>query len=200
MSPLQKCSVFLVSLLLFAIIFDELVHFYRYGHLAPLALHADVVVSTRADLIGIEGIAKIYDARLTNYSIVPLTLTVCDYSSVVPHQTAVNYIAERLDRKSGKWEYVPEWDEYGSRLFCRPSFEVTETHLVRRRLWPGQTLKIGEIIPAERTGYRVGNDGRFTIFLDADGKGNAAISTVPFHVDQQLKGQVAPINSPLEAK
>jgi hypothetical protein len=51
-----------------------------------------------------------------------------------------NYIVERRTPQVGSWQYVREWDGYGSRLFCRPSFEVTETHRVPRRLWPGQTI------------------------------------------------------------
>jgi hypothetical protein len=88
-----------------------------------------------------------------------------------------NYIVERREPQSNRWQYVPEWGDYGSRLFCRPSCEVTATHLVRRRLWPGQKIRVG--------GFRVGDDGRFTIFLEAHGNGLNTPSTVAFRVDHR---------------
>jgi len=66
-------------------------------------------------------------------------------------------------------------------------FEVTEEHLARRRLWPGQSIRLGEGIPAQMGGFHVGDEGTFTIFLDADGNKTNAISTAIFRVDQQIK-------------
>lgn len=47
---------------------------------------------------------------------------------------------------------IPRWDECGLRWFCCASFEITQTHLVRWRLWPGQSIRLGEVIPAKRGG------------------------------------------------
>jgi len=77
---------------------------------------------------------------------------------------------------------VPEWSEFGTRLFCRPSFEVSETHLVRRRLWPGHNLEFAGAIPAQ-SGFRVGDNGRFTVFPQADGNFRDSLSTDSFYVD-----------------
>jgi hypothetical protein len=187
MSRIQKLGVILMALILVGLFLHELGHFHRYGHFAPFGLHADVSVATSNDVLGVEGIAKIYRARLTNYGVFPSTIAVCDYRVAGAPDTEVNYVVERWDRQLGEWRFVPEWDFYGYRLFCRPVFEVTEQHLVRRRLWPGQGVQVGEGIPAQLGGFNVGDDGRFTIFLNADGDRRNAISTEIFRVDQQVK-------------
>ena len=187
MSRVQKAGLTLVALFFLVLFLHELRHFYRYGHLVPFGLHADVSITTSNDVLGVEGLAKIYDARLTNYGILPNTIVVCDYRVAGAPDTAVNYVVERWDRQSREWMLVPEWDFYGYRLFCRPVFEVTEEHLASRRLWPGQSIRVGEGIPAQMGGFHIGDDGRFTIFLDADGKKTNAISTATFRVDQQTK-------------
>jgi hypothetical protein len=187
MSRIQKAGLTLVALFLVGLVLHQLKHFYRYGHLVPFGLHADVSITTSDDVLGVQGIAKIYDARLTNYGILPNTIVVCDCRVAGAPDTEVNYVVERWDRQSKEWRLVPEWDFYGYRLFCRPVFEVSEEHLVRRRLWPGQSIRVGGGIPAQMGGFHVGDDGRFTIFLDADGNKTNAISTAIFSVDQQVK-------------
>jgi len=187
MNHIRKAAVILITFLFLGLLLHELSHLYRYGHLVPLGLHADVHITTSDDLLGVDGTAKIYDARLTNYGIFPSGLVVCDYFVAGAAGTSINYVVERWDRQSSRWELVPEWDLYGYRLFCRPAFEVSEEHLARRRLWPGQSIGVGEGIPAQMGGFHVGDDGRFTIFLDADGNKSNAISTAIFRVDQQMK-------------
>jgi hypothetical protein len=51
--------------------------------IVSLGLHADAVVTISGDVLGVEGIAKIYDGRLTNYGILPATVTFCDYTDSV---------------------------------------------------------------------------------------------------------------------
>jgi hypothetical protein len=187
MNRAQKTGVILVALLFLGLILHELSHLYRYGHLVPLGLHADVSITTSDDVLGVAGPAKIYDARLTNYGILPSTIVVCNYLVSSAPGTDINYVVERWDRQSGIWVLVPEWDFYGYRLFCHPVFEVTEQHLVRRRLWPGQSIRVGEGIPAQMGGFRIGDKGRFTVFLNADGNRSNAVSTAVFGVDQQVK-------------
>ena len=192
MNRVQKIGVVSIAIFFFGLILHEVTHLYWYGHLVPLGLHADVAVTTSDELLGVEGTGKIYHARLTNYGILPTTMVVCDYLDSGMHETMVNYIVERWDPQSRRWKFVPEWDDYGSRLFCRPSFEVTETHRVRRRLWPGQSIRVGEGVPAQWGGFHIGDDGRFTVFLSADGNGSNALSTTTFRVDQQMKSRGLP--------
>jgi len=192
MNTLRKVGAVLVAVCLFGFVAHESIHFLRYGHLAPLSLHADTILTTQSNLLGIEGVAKIYDARLTNYGILPATMTVCDYLDYSSsHRTMVAYVIERWDLQLRRWSAVPEWDDFGLRLFCRPSFEVSETHLVRRLIWPGQSIHVGQVVPPERNGFHIGDYGRFTTFLRADGNRDKALSTAPFRVDQQLKAKAA---------
>jgi hypothetical protein len=192
MTRTRKASVVIIAFLFFGLLFRELSHFYRYRHFVPLGLHADVDVTTSNDIIGVDGTAKIYHASLTNYGLLPATIVLCDYRVSGAPEIEVNYVVERWDRDVNKWKFVPEWDFYGYGLFCQPVFEVNEEHLVRRRLWPWQSLRVGEGIPGQLGGFRVGDNGRFTIFLRADRNWNKTLSTAPFRVDQEVKNHRTP--------
>lgn len=192
----RKAGVILIAFFCLGFVWLELSHLHRYGHLVPLGLHADVDIRTSDDVLGVDGTAKIYDAKLTNYGILPATIVVCEVLVSNMPGTDLNYVVERWDRQSGTWRFVPEWDFYGSRLFCRPAFEVSEEHLARRRLWPGQSIEVGEGIPGQMGGFHIGDDGRFTIFLNADGNRTKALSTATFRVDQQAKNRREPLPLP----
>jgi cupin domain len=74
-----KLAITAAAILILGISLHELYHLTRYGHLAPFGLHSDVVV--RKSDIGIPGISKLYEARLTNYGIAPVKVTACDFLS-----------------------------------------------------------------------------------------------------------------------
>jgi hypothetical protein len=187
MSRVQKAGVTFVALTCIVLFINELFHLHRYGHFAPFGLHADVTMTQRNDVLGVDGDAKIYRARLTNYGIFPATVVLCAERIAGAPEIEVNYLVERWDNQSGSWRGVPEWDFSGYRLFCAPVFEVSEEHLMNWRLWPGQSLPIGEGIPAQLGGFHAGDVGKFTIFLNADGSKANAISTAILHVDQEVK-------------
>jgi hypothetical protein len=177
MRGILKAGVTVAGILVTVAVLHEVHHFRRYGHLVPFGLHADLIATPSQDILAVGGTATIYHAQLTNYGAFPITIVVCDYldySSM--HRTMVNYVVQRQRSSSDAGEAVPEWSEYGSRLFCRPSFEVTDTHLVRRRLWPGRSMGIGFAVPAQ-SGFRVGDHGRFTVFRQADGNFSTSLST-----------------------
>ena len=174
--------------LLFGIFLSlEFNHLHRYGHLVPLSLHADVFITTSNALLGVEGAGKIYHAALTNYGFLSAAIVGCDYRVSGAPETQINYVVERWDSQSDAWKIVPEWDFYGYRLFCRPAFEVSDEHRVRHRLWPGESIQVGEGVPAQIGGFHVGDSGRFTIFLGADADRHNALSTAIFRVDQEPK-------------
>jgi hypothetical protein len=192
MNLIRKAGFSLVALVVAAFARHELNHFYCFSHFVPLGLHVEVVVRTSNDLLGVEGTGKIYNASVTNYGILPAAVTVCDYLDWASrHQVMVNYIVERPTPQIRSWQFVPEWDDYGSRLYCRPSFEVTETHRVRRKLWPSRTYRVGEGIPAQWGGFHVGDEGRFTVFPNGDNDKARAISSAIFRVDQEPKSRRA---------
>lgn len=188
MPPIRKVILLSVAAIAGVFVLHEIVHVLRFGHLVPLGLHVEVAVTSRNDLLGVEGAGKIYKSSLTNYGILPAAVTVCDYiDDVGKHQTMVNYIVERRTPQNAAWQYVREWDDYGSRLFCRPSFEITDTHRVRRTVWPGQTYRLGEGVPAQWGGFHIGDEGRFTVFLNADPTRHRSISSTIFRIDQEPK-------------
>jgi len=195
MNGVRQIGFAICALLSLGFIALESIHFYRYRHFAPLRLHADVVVTTSNEILGVQGTGKIYQARLTNYGILPTRFIGCDFIDWASRrETMLNYIVERRKPNSVRWEYVPELDEYGSRIFCRDSFEVTDTRRAPHWFWPGQTMQFGEIIPAQMGGFRSGDDARYTVFLGADGNGLNSLSTHSFRVDQEpLK---RPVRSP----
>jgi len=192
MRRIPKAAGIVVAVSLLGFLLHESIHVDVYGHLAPLGLHADVFTTTSDDILGVDGIAKIYNARVTNYGILPVTIVVCEYQVSGVPLTTINYVVERWDRQSRGWVLVPEWDLYGGRWFCRPAFEVTGEHLAQRRLWPGQSMRIGEGIPGQMGGFRIGDTGRFTVFLRANGDRNKSLSTHPFRLDQQPKSYQPP--------
>jgi len=192
MNRVQKFGIIFVALMFLGLSVHELRHFYRYGHFVPFGMHADVSVTSSDNILGVDGPAKIYRATLTNYGVIPTSIVVCEYLVSGAPGTDVSYVVERWDRQLRKWTSVPEWDFGGYRLFCRPIFEVTQQHLANRRLWPGQSIEIGEGIPAQLGGFQIGDDGRFTTFLSADDKLSNAVSTAVFRIDQQPKNIRAP--------
>lgn len=170
----------------------ELIHVHHFGHFVPLGLHADVSISTSNDVLGVDGTAQIYEAKLTNFGLLPASVTVCEYRMNDIPAFDVNYVVERWDPQSSKWMMVPEWDFYGYRVFCRPVFEATDQHLARQRLWLGQSVAVGAGTPGQLGGFHIGDYGRFTIFLRGNNDPNHAASTRPFLIEQEPKKQSAP--------
>jgi hypothetical protein len=58
-------------------------------------------------------------------------------------------------------------------------------------MWPGQTYRLDEVVPAQFGGFHVGDEGRFTVFLNADNDKNRAISSEIFRVEQEPKSRRA---------
>jgi hypothetical protein len=140
----RRAGIAIAILLAALLVVHESHHFFRYGHLAPFGLLVDVTVGRSREILGIRGTTEIYQAQLTNYGAFPTTITVCDYLDSGICDTMINYVVERRRTSADTWVVVPECSEYGSRFFCRTSFEVTGTHLVRRRLRPaGHAMQFG---------------------------------------------------------
>jgi len=69
-----KLGILLISILAFAFSFVEIRHRARFGHFALPGLHADV-------LTRMVDYWTAYEARLTNFGVVPVRITVCDFVS-----------------------------------------------------------------------------------------------------------------------
>jgi hypothetical protein len=105
MSTRRRLTLVVISLvcvIALAFTIHELKHFYRYGHLAPMGLHVDLAVSSEANLLGIRGVANVYHARLTNYNVLPITMTVCDYINwASAHDTMMTNAASHISLING---------------------------------------------------------------------------------------------------
>lgn len=132
-----KLGILLASILTLVFAFVEISHRVSFGHFASPGLHADVL--TREANNGIPGTA--FEARLTNFGVLPVRITVCDFVSDIG--LTLELVGSRLE----------EWDPLGNQwrsLFIRndasschpvpPAMAEThvvsrvETHVVRREL------------------------------------------------------------------
>jgi hypothetical protein len=159
----------------------EFYHLARYGHLAPLGLHSDIVVR-RGD-IGIPGISKLYEARLTNYGVRPVKVMACDFiSDAFERGRIVAYAIERWNPLSRVWDTVIGYDQSA---FCRPyPLGIAEAHLVSKRLWPGQSISTGDDATAARDTFVLGDKARFIVLGDGAGHRETAFPTTLFPIDE----------------
>jgi hypothetical protein len=176
----SKKPVFLsFALLLVVLLLHELHHFDRYGHLVRLGLHADLIVS-KGDS-GLEGITKLYEARLTNYGLLPAKVTACDFIFNAAHGTKVAYVVEQWDRRQNKWKTV----EFGEPPFCRPyPLGISEAHLYSALLWPGQSIGTGKEATSARDSFQIGDYARLSVFSGKKGDWRNAFPTPAFRIDE----------------
>jgi hypothetical protein len=141
------------------------------------------IVETKAD-IGIPGISKMYEAKLTNFGIVPVKVTRCDYlDDAFSHGTMVAYAVQRWDEKSQQWRTVVAAN---AASFCKPyPLGIVKGEVVNRWLWPGSSLSGGEEATAARDGFRRGDKARFVVFVSSPGDYSNAVATSAFSIDEQ---------------
>jgi hypothetical protein len=134
--------------------------------------------------IGIPGLTKTYEAALTNRSILPVRVTVCDYvTDAFEHGKSVAHSVERWDQGSGKWRFfwgIPSQD------FCKPyPLGITSDSRIRAVwLWPGQSLSTDFVAIQASDGLELGDRLRFTItpFLS---HADIAVAAPPFTIDER---------------
>jgi hypothetical protein len=184
MNRVQQDGVLLLMLSAAVLLLLELNHFSRYGHLVGLGLHADAVVS-KGDA-GYEGITKLYKARLTNYGLLPATVTACDCTTAASvHGTMVAYAVEKWDSRQKKWTTV----ESGESTFCRPYplGIISEARLFSTLLWPGQSISTTKEATAARRVFQIGDYARFSVFSGKAGDWKNALPTAAFRIDEPGK-------------
>jgi hypothetical protein len=181
MGRVQKTGVLLLMCFVTVLLLHEVIHLDRYGHLVRFGLHADLVVS-KGD-VGLEGISKLYEARLTNYGLVPVKVTACDFTTdASAHGTKVAYTVEQWDSRQNKWKPV----EHGEPPFCRsyPLGSISEARLFSAVLWPGQSIATGKEAPAARGSFEIGDYARFLVFTGKQGDWTNAFPTPAFRIDE----------------
>jgi hypothetical protein len=183
MGRVQKTGVLLLMCFATVVFLHELIHLDRYGHLVRFGLHADLVVS-KGD-IGLDGITKLYEARLTNYGLLPAKVTACDFTTdTSAHATKVAYTVEQWDSRQNKWMPV----EYGEPPFCwrYPLGNVSEARLFSALLWPGQSIATGKEATAARGGFQIGDHARFSVFTGKVEDWRNAFPTPAFRIDEHV--------------
>lgn len=159
-------------------------HWLDYGHLAPLALHADVVVHNAS--IGIPGITKMYEARLTNLGIWPVSVERCSYLSDTGFAgTMVAYNIDKWDAAARQWTRTVE---FAKPEFCTPvPLGMGNTRWRHAWLWPGQSLSTEEEATGAREPFKKGDTLRFVVVSDVTGKGarSHVFPTSPFRLDEE---------------
>lgn len=162
------------------LVFAEWRHFREYGHLVGPGLHADVLV-LKGD-IGIEGISKLYEARVTNWGVLPTTVLVCDFEDPRrKHGLRVAYTVERWNVRSLEWDKLA----FQGTEFCRPeAAEDLESRFFRVLLWAGRSVSTGREATAARDGLQLGDTVRFSVFLGEAGDWRKTVSTSGFSIDE----------------
>src|SRR5580765_217871 len=181
MGRVQKTGVLLLMFFITVLLLHGVIHLDRYGHLVRFGLHADLVVSKGAN--GLEGITKLYEARLTNYGLLPAKVTACDFTTdASAHGTKVAYTVEQWDSRQNKWKPVG----YGEPPFCRPYplGNISEARLFSALLWPGQGIATGKEATAARGDFQIGDHARFSVFTGKAGDRRNAFPTPAFRIDE----------------
>jgi hypothetical protein len=144
-------------------------------------LHAELVV--RNTDIGIPGISKMYEARVVNRSVLPISVSRCDYIDDASQQgTMLAYAVERWDNATQAWKTVIALSESD---FCKPyPLGITRAQIKTGLLWPGQSISTGEEATAARNAFLLGDRARFVVFLSKAGDYSRAIATSDIVLDE----------------
>ncbi|MGH9968906.1 MAG: hypothetical protein ACREBG_14055 [Pyrinomonadaceae bacterium] len=185
-SIIRTVIVSAIALVALSVIGVEWMHYHNYGHLVSYGLHVDPL--HRDAYIGIPGQTKMYYARLSNYSLWPVSLPACDYvTDDFGKGTEFPYAVQRWEASSNRWQTIVDMS---AERFCQPyPLGMIETHLVTKKLWPGSSV---EVMEGEATGahdsFRKGDLARFVVFrkMDSTGDWHSAIPSEPFPIQDDV--------------
>lgn len=155
-------SVGLIMAVVFGLIALEVHHHWEYGHFVPLGMHADVT-AFKGDMG--QGVTTFFDAHLTNFGFYPQEIERCEFvSDAGAHEVSVAYRLEQLDTGTRTWKTLFN----SAQSFCRPyPLGIAHSKLVKKAIWPGQTLSTGAEATAARAMLK-GATMRFVI--EANGR------------------------------
>ena len=128
--------------------------------------------------LGIPGISKVYGASITNYGLLPVRVTRCNFvSDTGTPGVSIAYAIQKWDDKTKGWRQV-----LGASRYCG--------ELRAAWLWPGQSLSIGEEATAARDDMNIGDRVRFVIFTADPGDYSSSKATEEFTVDEHSTSDV----------
>lgn len=170
-----------VMLILIVLVTIEFRHDLRFGPFLEPALHADYTVGG-LDLV-IPGITKVYDATLTNFGLIPPSLFACEFVTM-PWDMEVNL---RLQSSNGlgPLKLGQRRCSRQRRLSANPFLSgLSKGKVVGRRLWPGQSLSIGE--EATAAGFQNGDVVRLVLFAGQPWSVTSGYPTPGFEIHEQI--------------
>lgn len=162
-------------------------HFAEHGHLMPLGLHADMIVHYAS--IGIPGVTKMYEAEITNFGLLPVSVARCEFiSDTLTPGTMIAYDVERWDRSLSVWKTAVD---FSGPHFCTPvPLSMAQTRLVTKWLWPGQSLTTGEEATAARDAFQKGDAARFVLYAGTNK--SELTPTAGFLIDEKPSDEGVP--------
>jgi hypothetical protein len=187
---LRKVFLALVAAICVLVGYSEFEHRYNYGHFFSYGLHVDAI--SEYGHIGIPGQTHMYRARLSNFTLLPVSFTACDYvTDAMMPGTEYPYAVQRWDASSNSWQTIVGVSGEG---FCHPMpLSTVKTNLVSKWLWPGMSA---EVMEGEATGarepFQKGDRARFMVFrrLDKGADWRYAVQSAPFYIeDQVIRGE-----------
>lgn len=133
---------------------------------------------------GIPGITKVYDASIRNVGALPVLVSRCNFiDDAMGHGVMVSYALQRRQPETGTWQQITATSKEG---FCKPEpLSIIRANFVRRLLWPGQSLSIGEEATAARDSLKLGDHARFVIFTSDPGDYTHSMPTPEFVIDEK---------------
>lgn len=155
---LRNICLKLIIIFCLLIICVETVHYRNYGHFASYDLHVDVLDVDA--YIGIPGQIKMYHARISNFSFLPVNLSACNYTTdVLTPNTELLYAVQRWDTPSSNWQTIAG----GEGDFCNPSPWSESTF---KWLLPCMSVDVmGDEATGAREPFRKGDIARFVVFI-----------------------------------
>jgi hypothetical protein len=155
-------------------------HAARHGHSLPFGLHLDVEVT------GSSGEGRSYSAALTNYGLVPISVTRCEaVTDTATRESTVAYAVEKREAAPRSWKKV--FEVSSATGWCKPfPTGIGEGQIVKRLLWPSQRQSTAPFFwySAHLAGglFNAGDEGRFVVF-PADSNGQIRMETPSFRVE-----------------
>ncbi len=176
--PLNRKNLVLASL---ALPVAFIVSFVVVPPRSTVTLHASLVVS-KVD-VGIPGISKLYEAKITNKGPWPVVVTRCNaIDDAGGKETILAYAIQRWNSATSHWDNIVAWDKSS---FCKPyPLGIVEADLRNAPLWPGQSLSTGGEATAAR--LRKGDAARFVVLTGEAGDSSHSIATESFLIDEEV--------------
>lgn len=150
-------------------------------------LRAETIVD-HADM-GIPGITKAYEGKLTNHGFWPVHVTRCDFiDDAMSPGTMLAYAVQRWNEARKQWETVVQ---FSKAEFCKPyPLGIVKAKIVNGWLWPGQSLRTGQEATAARDAFNIGDRARFVIFLKDAGDYGTSMASPEFTIDEHLQTNI----------